>query len=73
MSRSAGGQEAQRTIVFIDYQNMYKRAQEAFWPEEGPGYLGNFKPLALARLLAEGEGRELISACLHRHSGAGAR
>jgi uncharacterized LabA/DUF88 family protein len=49
-----------RTVVFIDYQNMYKRARGAFWPSDQPGYLGNFKPLALARLLTEDEDRELM-------------
>jgi uncharacterized LabA/DUF88 family protein len=38
-------------IVFIDYQNMYRGAREAFGWEDEPGYVGNFRPLALGRAL----------------------
>jgi uncharacterized LabA/DUF88 family protein len=46
-------------IVFIDYQNMYKGAREAFGWEQEPGYIGNFRPLALARALANSLGGDL--------------
>jgi hypothetical protein len=38
-----------RTVVFIDYQNMYRSAREAFgWLSE-PGHFGNFRPYGLGR------------------------
>jgi len=47
-------------IVFIDYQNMYKGAREAFGWEHEPGYIGNFRPLALGRALASALGGNLV-------------
>lgn len=45
-----------RTVVFIDYQNMYRGAREAFgWQAEG-GHFGNFRPYAFARRMARSEG-----------------
>lgn len=39
----------QRTVLFIDYQNMYRSAREAFgWQAEG-GHYGNFRPYGLGR------------------------
>jgi len=43
--------------VFIDWQNSYKCAREAFGWEEWPSEYGNYSPLRLARVLAEGNGR----------------
>lgn len=38
-----------RTVVFVDYQNMYRSAREAFgWLSEG-GHFGNFRPYGFAR------------------------
>lgn len=38
-----------RTVVFVDYQNMYRSAREAFgWLSEG-GHFGNFRPYGLGR------------------------
>jgi uncharacterized LabA/DUF88 family protein len=48
-----------RTVVFIDGQNMYKGAREAFGYEHEKGHYGNFRPLALARLLTQEAHREL--------------
>jgi uncharacterized LabA/DUF88 family protein len=47
-----------RCVVFIDYQNFYKGAREAFGWEEHPANYGNFRPLALGRLVC-GEDRTL--------------
>jgi uncharacterized LabA/DUF88 family protein len=50
-----------RTIIFIDYQNMYRSAREAFgWEAEG-GQFGSFRPLGLARLLTSEEDRDLVA------------
>jgi uncharacterized LabA/DUF88 family protein len=55
---------ATRVGVFIDWQNCYRSAQDAF----GPGTNGNVNPLALARHLVQaGADRELVH--LHIHSG----
>lgn len=43
--------------VFIDWQNAYKTAREAFGLQGMPGEHGNFSPFKLARLLAAGNGR----------------
>lgn len=59
MSSADAGSSQLRTVVFIDYQNMYKRARGAFGWIESPGHLGNFQPLVLARLLAAAEDRDL--------------
>jgi uncharacterized LabA/DUF88 family protein len=48
-----------RAVVFIDHQNMYKGAREAFGWKLERGHYGNFKPLALARLLAPEAEHEL--------------
>jgi uncharacterized LabA/DUF88 family protein len=48
-----------RVVVFIDYQNMYRSAREAFGWENEKGHFGNFRPLPLGRALAQGENREL--------------
>ncbi len=47
-------------VVFIDYQNMYRGAREAFGWEGEPGYIGNFRPLALGRALADSLGGDLV-------------
>lgn len=44
-------QQGQRTVVFIDYQNMYRSARDAFGWRSEPGGFGNFRPLALGALL----------------------
>jgi hypothetical protein len=41
-----------RTIVFVDYQNMYRSARDAFGWRSAPGHFGNLRPLGLANLIA---------------------
>jgi uncharacterized LabA/DUF88 family protein len=51
--------ESRRTIVFVDYQNMYRSAREAFgWEAEG-GHFGNFRPYGLGRQMARAADRTL--------------
>ena len=52
---SAGSQT--RIAVFIDWQNVYKAAREAFGLLGQPNERGNFSPFKLARILAAGHGR----------------
>jgi uncharacterized LabA/DUF88 family protein len=48
-----------RTIVFVDYQNMYRSAREAFdWEAKG-GHYGNFRPYGLGRQMVRGGSRTL--------------
>jgi uncharacterized LabA/DUF88 family protein len=47
------------TIVFIDAQNVYRTAREAFLWENESSRLGNFKALLLGQLLTAAEDREL--------------
>jgi uncharacterized LabA/DUF88 family protein len=49
-----------KTIVFIDSQNAYLTAREAFGWESESSRRGNFRPLALGELLAAGDDRELV-------------
>ncbi len=51
-----------RTVVFIDGQNMYKGAREAFGWEDEKGHYGNFRPLGLARYLTQASHRDLVQA-----------
>ncbi|MGH3041921.1 MAG: NYN domain-containing protein [Gaiellaceae bacterium] len=45
-----------RAVVFIDYQNMYRSARDAFgWASEA-GHFGNFRPLGLGGLAIRGKG-----------------
>ena len=46
-----------RVAVFIDWQNVYKTAREAFGLEALPNERGNFSPFQLARILTAGNGR----------------
>lgn len=59
-----------KVAVFIDWQNVYKTAREAFGMEDMPSEHGNFSPFKLARLLALGNGRaktgELVCVEIHR-------
>lgn len=48
-----------RTVVFIDGQNMYKGAREAFDLEHEKSHYGNFRPLGLARVLTQEQQRDL--------------
>lgn len=48
---------ADRVAVFIDWQNAYKGAREAFGLFEQPSEHGNFSPYRLARILASGNER----------------
>lgn len=56
---AANSGEPHDVIVFVDYQNMYRGAREAFGWEDEKGFVGNFRPLRLGRGLAAGEGRRL--------------
>lgn len=59
-----------KVAVFIDWQNTYKTAREAFGWTDYPNEYGNYSPYQLARILAAGNGRgstgELISVSVHR-------
>ena len=60
-----------QVAVFIDWQNAYKTAREAFGLWSMPNEHGNFSPLKLGRLLAAGNGRgmggsELVKVEVHR-------
>jgi hypothetical protein len=56
--------------VFIDWQNVYRSAREAFELRQAPGERGNFDPLALAQYLARGNKRanagRLVTVEIHR-------
>lgn len=56
--------------VFIDWQNTYKSAREAFGWRDFPNEYGNYSPLALGRALAAGNGRgpdgRLVRVNIHR-------
>lgn len=59
-----------RVAVFIDWQNTYKTAREAFGWSEYPNEHGNYSPYQLARILAAGNGRitagRLVRLNIHR-------
>jgi hypothetical protein len=40
-----------RVVVFLDYQNVYRRARGAFLLESGPPQLGQVDPLRLGQLI----------------------
>jgi uncharacterized LabA/DUF88 family protein len=65
-----GPEERISVAVFIDWQNTYKTAREAFGWRDYPNEYGNYSPYALARLLAAGNGRgdrgELVRVNVHR-------
>jgi hypothetical protein len=44
---------ADRMMVFVDYQNVYKGARDAFFPNATTGMEGQFHPLALAKILCQ--------------------
>jgi NYN domain len=46
-----------RVAVFIDWQNAYKAAREAFGLKAQPNERGNFSPFKLGRILAAGHDR----------------
>ena len=58
------------TAVFIDWQNAYKAAREAFRLGGLPNERGNFSPYVLARILAAGHNRgddgQLVRVEIHR-------
>src|SRR5581483_179159 len=62
--------EVQKVAVFIDWQNTYKSAREAFGWRDYPNEYGNYSPYSLARLLASGNGRgtsaALVRVNIHR-------
>lgn len=45
----------QRLVLFIDYQNAYRRARDVFFPNPQSGRDGHLKPMELGRLI-EGRG-----------------
>jgi uncharacterized LabA/DUF88 family protein len=59
-----------KIAVFIDWQNTYKTAREAFGWHSFPNEYGNYSPYALARILAAGNGRgresALVRVNIHR-------
>lgn len=50
-----------RTMVFVDYQNLYKGARDAFGYKAigRAGHYGNFRPYSLGRVLVRGGNRTL--------------
>jgi uncharacterized LabA/DUF88 family protein len=48
----AGGRASRRVVVFLDYQNAYHRARDAFCAHDAAAREGQVDPLALGRLLA---------------------
>lgn len=66
-----------RIAVFIDWQNAYKAAREAFGLQAQPNERGNFSPFKLARILAAGNGRgeatTLVRVEIHRGLPSSAR
>lgn len=64
----AGG-SSDRVVVFLDWQNLYKGARDAFHDRQAPSRLGMVDPLRLARRLVElssGRGRELAGVRVYR-------
>lgn len=61
---------AATVAVFIDWQNTYKTAREAFGWRDFPNEYGNYSPYQLARILAAGNGRaaagQLVRVNVHR-------
>jgi uncharacterized LabA/DUF88 family protein len=59
-----------RVAVFVDWQNTYKTAREAFGWVDYPNEYGNYSPYQLARILSAGNGRgndaELVRLNVHR-------
>lgn len=60
-----------KVAVFIDWQNTYKTARDAFGMRDLPNEHGNFSPYRLARLLAASnsrgvDGSELVCVEIHR-------
>lgn len=51
--------QPRRTILFIDYQNMYRSARDAFGWKSEDGLYGNFRPYSLGRQAAGMAGHEL--------------
>ncbi len=62
--------EAINVAVFIDWQNTYKTAREAFGWMDYPNEYGNYSPFQLARILAAGNDRgaraNLVRVNVHR-------
>lgn len=62
--------ETVKVAVFVDWQNTYKTAREAFSWRDYPNEYGNYSPYALARILAAGSDRgasgELVRVNIHR-------
>lgn len=46
-------EQPDRLILFVDYQNAYKSAREAFYPSASSHTDGQFNPMALGRLIVE--------------------
>jgi hypothetical protein len=59
-----------KVAVFVDWQNTYKTAREAFGWRDYPNEYGNYSPYQLARILAAGNGRgaaaQLVRLNIHR-------
>lgn len=56
-----------RVVVFIDWQNAYNRAREAFYPSDSPARCGQFNPVQLGHCLARKRpGRELKQVRVYR-------
>jgi uncharacterized LabA/DUF88 family protein len=55
-----------KVAVYIDWQNVYKTARQAFRLEAMPNEYGNFSPYRLACILASGNGRGAEGATLVR-------
>lgn len=58
----------QRVAVFMDYQNVYRRAREAFGLTEDPASSGQIYPMRVAKLITErrNEPSELVAVRIYR-------
>lgn len=52
-------ESSQRAALFLDYQNMYRSAREAFGLASAPAQHGNLSPLALGTVVAQQAGVDL--------------
>jgi uncharacterized LabA/DUF88 family protein len=58
---------ARRTVLFLDYQNVYRRARDTFHQLTDPSPCGQIDPIRLGQLLVDRDpGRELVEVRAYR-------